>query len=88
MPSSARGWSAAPASLPKAQATIASIEFGFTGPTTLHDGELVVVFARVGELVVNNRVGDPRVYLTDAEHPYSGTYVLFSESAASQLPWA
>jgi hypothetical protein len=33
--------SAAPASLPKAQATIASIEFGFTGPTTLHDGELV-----------------------------------------------
>jgi hypothetical protein len=54
----------------------------------VHDGELVVVFARVGELVVNNRVGDPRVYLTDAEHPYSGTYVLFSESAASQLPWA
>jgi len=33
--------SAAPASLPKPQATIASIDFGFTGPKTLHDGELV-----------------------------------------------
>jgi hypothetical protein len=33
--------SPAPASLPKPQATVASIDFGFTGPTTLHDGELV-----------------------------------------------
>ena len=33
--------SAAPASLPKPQATISTIEFGFVGPTTLHDGELV-----------------------------------------------
>jgi len=33
--------SAHPASLPKPQATISTIEFGFTGPTTLHDGELV-----------------------------------------------
>jgi hypothetical protein len=33
--------STAPAALPRPQATIASIEFGFTGPTTLHDGELV-----------------------------------------------
>lgn len=33
--------SPSPAALPKPQATIASIEFGFTGPTTLHDGELV-----------------------------------------------
>lgn len=33
--------SATPASLPKPQATIRTIEFGFTGPTKLHDGELV-----------------------------------------------
>jgi hypothetical protein len=32
---------ASPATLPTAQATIRSIEFGFKGPTTLHDGELV-----------------------------------------------
>jgi hypothetical protein len=31
----------APATLPTPQATIRSIEFGFQGPTTLHDGELV-----------------------------------------------
>ncbi len=30
-----------PASLPKPQATVRSIEFDFRGPTTLHDGELV-----------------------------------------------
>jgi hypothetical protein len=33
--------STSPASLPKPQATIRTIEFGFTGPTTLRDGELV-----------------------------------------------
>jgi hypothetical protein len=33
--------SPSPAALPKPQATVASIEFGFTGPKTLHDGELV-----------------------------------------------
>ncbi len=33
--------SASPATLPTPGATIASIEFNFTGPTTLHDGELV-----------------------------------------------
>ncbi len=33
--------SPAPAALPTPGATIASIEFTFTGPTTLHDGELV-----------------------------------------------
>ena len=33
--------SPAPVALPAAQATIRSIEFGFVGPTTLHDGELV-----------------------------------------------
>jgi hypothetical protein len=33
--------SAAPAALPTPQATIRSIEFGFRGPSTLHDGELV-----------------------------------------------
>jgi hypothetical protein len=32
---------AAPAALPKPQATIRSIEFDFRGPTTLHEGELV-----------------------------------------------
>jgi hypothetical protein len=32
---------AAPAVLPTPQATIGSIEFGFRGPSTLHDGELV-----------------------------------------------
>ncbi len=31
----------APASLPAPEATIRSIEFGFRGPSTLHDGELV-----------------------------------------------
>jgi len=30
-----------PATLPAPQATVRSIEFGFRGPTTLHDGELV-----------------------------------------------
>lgn len=33
--------SSSPAKLPKPQATVGTIEFGFTGPTTLHDGELV-----------------------------------------------
>jgi hypothetical protein len=32
---------ASPAVLPTPQATVRSIEFGFRGPTTLHDGELV-----------------------------------------------
>jgi hypothetical protein len=32
---------ASPAALPAPQATIRSIEFGFRGPATLHDGELV-----------------------------------------------
>jgi hypothetical protein len=32
---------ASPAALPTPPATIRSIEFGFTGPSTLHDGELV-----------------------------------------------
>jgi hypothetical protein len=39
-----------PASLPRPQATIASIEFGFQGPGRLHDGELVR-FANRGFLV-------------------------------------
>ena len=30
-----------PVALPAPQATIRSIEFGFRGPSTLHDGELV-----------------------------------------------
>jgi hypothetical protein len=32
---------ASPATLPTPQATVRSIEFGFRGPSTLHDGELV-----------------------------------------------
>jgi len=32
---------ASPTALPTPQATVRSIEFGFRGPTTLHDGELV-----------------------------------------------
>jgi hypothetical protein len=32
---------ASPAALPAPEATVRSIEFGFRGPTTLHDGELV-----------------------------------------------
>lgn len=32
---------ASPVALPTPQATISSIEFGFRGPSTLHDGELV-----------------------------------------------
>jgi hypothetical protein len=42
--------SPAPASLPAAGATVSSIEFGFTGPTTLHTGE-VVRFVNAGFLV-------------------------------------
>lgn len=42
--------SASPAALPAAQATESSIEFGFKGPTTLHDGE-VVRFVNAGFLV-------------------------------------
>jgi hypothetical protein len=42
--------SAAPAALPPAAATENSIEFGFTGPTTLHTGE-VVRFVNQGFLV-------------------------------------
>jgi hypothetical protein len=41
---------ASPAALPRAQATISSIEFGFRGPGRLHDGELVR-FANSGFLV-------------------------------------
>ncbi len=39
-----------PAALPKPDATIAAIEFGFRGPHTLHDGELVR-FQNAGFLV-------------------------------------
>jgi hypothetical protein len=39
--------------LPKAAATIRSIEFGFKGPSTLHDGELVA-FENEGFLVHMN----------------------------------
>jgi hypothetical protein len=40
----------APAALPKPEATIRSIEFGFRGPSSLHDGELVA-FENEGFLV-------------------------------------
>src|SRR5208283_5787375 len=39
-----------PAALPKPEATVRTIEFGFRGPTTLHDGE-VVRFENEGFLV-------------------------------------
>jgi hypothetical protein len=39
-----------PASVPKPQATVTSIEFGFRGAATLHDGELVR-FANGGHLI-------------------------------------
>ncbi len=42
--------SAAPATLPPAAATLGEIEFGFTGPRTLHDGE-VLRFVNDGFLV-------------------------------------
>jgi hypothetical protein len=42
--------SKAPAALPKPAATVRSIEFGFKGPATLHDGELVA-FENEGFLV-------------------------------------
>ncbi len=42
--------SANPATLPTPGATISTIEFGFRGPTTLHDGELVR-FQNLGFLV-------------------------------------
>lgn len=41
---------ASPVALPTPQATVQSIEFGFRGPTTLHDGELVR-FENAGFLV-------------------------------------
>ncbi len=46
---------AAPAALPAAQATVRSIEFGFRGPSTLRDGELVR-FENEGFLVHMNYV--------------------------------
>lgn len=42
--------SASPAPLPAAKATVKSIEFGFTGPSTFHNGELVR-FENAGFLV-------------------------------------
>jgi hypothetical protein len=42
--------SASPATLPTPGATVSSIEFGFTGPKVLHDGELVR-FQNLGFLV-------------------------------------
>jgi hypothetical protein len=48
--------SAAPAALPTPGATVASIEFGFTGPRVLHDGELVR-FVNNGFLVHMDVIG-------------------------------
>lgn len=58
---------ASPAALPKPSATISAIEFGFRGPGTLHDGQLVrfenngwlvhmVVGARGSSLAVANQI--------------------------------
>jgi len=54
-----------PATLPAPQATIRSIEFGFRGPTTLHDGELVR-FENEGFLV-HMDVAFPAKSLRDAK---------------------
>ncbi len=55
----------APATLPAPQATIRSIEFGFRGPTTLHDGELVR-FENEGFLV-HMDIAFPAKSLADAK---------------------
>jgi uncharacterized cupredoxin-like copper-binding protein len=55
----------APATLPAPQATVRSIEFGFRGPTTLHDGELVR-FENEGFLV-HMDVAFPAKSLRDAK---------------------
>jgi uncharacterized cupredoxin-like copper-binding protein len=55
----------APATLPAAQATERSIEFGFRGPTTLHDGELVR-FENEGFLV-HMDIAFPAKSLSDAK---------------------
>ena len=59
-----------PAALPKPQATISTIDFGFVGPTTLHDGELVrfqnngfLVHMDVWELAKNMTVARQAVKL-------------------------
>lgn len=54
-----------PAALPAPQATVRSIEFGFRGPTTLHDGELVR-FENEGFLV-HMDVAFPAKSLADAK---------------------
>lgn len=50
---------ASPATLPTPQATIRTIDFGFRGPSTLHDGELVR-FENEGYLVHMNLVAPVR----------------------------
>jgi hypothetical protein len=54
-----------PATLPAPQATVRSIEFGFRGPTTLHDGELVR-FENEGFLV-HMDIAFPAKSLSDAK---------------------
>jgi hypothetical protein len=54
-----------PATLPAPQATVRSIEFGFRGPTTLHDGELVR-FENEGFLV-HMDIAFPAKSLADAK---------------------
>jgi hypothetical protein len=61
---------ASPAALPAAQATERSIEFGFRGPTTLHDGELVR-FENEGFLV-HMDVAFPAKSLSDAQKIVKG----------------
>jgi hypothetical protein len=61
---------AAPATLPTPQATVRSIEFGFRGPTTLHDGELVR-FENEGFLV-HMDVAFPAKSLSDAKKIVKG----------------
>jgi hypothetical protein len=61
---------ASPATLPTPQATVSSIEFGFRGPKTLHDGELVR-FENEGFLV-HMDVAFPARSLSDAKKIVKG----------------
>jgi hypothetical protein len=70
--------SASPATLPAPQATITAIEFGFTGPRTLHTGELVRFPARRLAIGVANFAGplSPGGMQQEVINAKPGIYVL------------
>ena len=92
---------ASPAALPKPSATITAIEFGFRGPGTLRDGQLVrfanggwlvhmIVAARAGSLAAANQVAHLLLEGKDnqAEHLANAEYSFagpLSHGAAQQL---